>query len=120
MDRRLDRRSEYGMSKKSREIFYLSVLVLSAGVLIYGLGDALFPLLISAFFAYLMLPVIQRMQKRGMNKQMAVSTALLIVLLSVVLLFSLFVPMLVRDLKYFIVDLPTIAETAILKVDAIL
>jgi predicted PurR-regulated permease PerM len=108
------------MSKKSKEIFYLATLVLTAGLIIYGMGDALIPLLVSAFFAYLMLPVIKRLQRRGFNKQVAVVLSLVIALLLVGLIFSLFIPMVVRDLKSFIIDLPAITEAAILKIDKLL
>jgi predicted PurR-regulated permease PerM len=108
------------MSKTTREIFYLSVLVFTGFLVIYGMGDALVPLLISAFFAYLMLPVIKKLELRGVNKVTAISLALTFVLLVILIAFALVIPVLVRDLKQLITDLPAIAETAVLKVDVLL
>lgn len=91
----------------------LTVLAAAMSIVLMGLGDALVPLLIAAFMAYLLFPLVSRLERKGIKKEVAVASALVIALLLGGVAVTLLVPILIEDLKELARDLPRIAETAI-------
>ncbi|OFZ21750.1 MAG: hypothetical protein A2X94_15800 [Bdellovibrionales bacterium GWB1_55_8] len=95
----------------------LLLLVVAAAVVLFGLGDALVPLLIATFMAYLLLPLVKKLESKGISKEAAVATALAAALVIGIGAITLLIPVLMADLKAFLQDLPRIAETAIQKAE---
>lgn len=106
-------------NKRNTGIFSVLTLLAGAGVFVFGLGQALLPLLIATFLAYLLLPIVKRLEARGIRKEAALAAALGFgVLLAAVFLILLF-PVLINDLKSFLRAMPRIAETAIHRLDVL-
>lgn len=99
----------FGDFSKGSDKAYLPWLLAGAlcvGVLLYYLAPILMPFLISAFLAYLLDPVIDKMEARGINRTAGVSIVFfLLAIIGFVLLFLL-LPLLVRQVLFFINQLP--------------
>ncbi|OFY98978.1 MAG: hypothetical protein A2070_10600 [Bdellovibrionales bacterium GWC1_52_8] len=94
-------------------------LIVTASAVVLGLGDALVPLLIASFTAYLLLPLVRKLESRGIRRELAVSVAMAIAVVLGAVAITLLVPVLVKDLRAFLDALPRIAEAAIHKVEGV-
>lgn len=104
---------------RQSEILAAGLVGVISLTVLYGLGDALIPLLAAGFMAYLLLPMVRRLERRGVPKQAAVAAAILVAGAIVISLLLVLVPILVSDLKAFAADLPDLAEKALVKVDTL-
>jgi predicted PurR-regulated permease PerM len=107
------------MSKKTTGLLSLSIMIILAGVVILGLGDALVPLLIATFLSYLLLPLVKKLEAKGIRKETAVAAALAVAGVVGVVAIMLLLPVLIQDLRALGHSLPRIAETAIHKLETI-
>jgi predicted PurR-regulated permease PerM len=96
-------------------IALLSVLILG----FIGLGDALVPLLLSFGLAYLLFPVIKKLEAKGVKRSLAVTTVFTLTVVSLSIGSFLIVPSLIIDAKDFLDDLPDSSMRAIEKVEQI-
>ena len=83
------------------------ILIVVVVFVLYMLGSSLTPFIVAALFAYLFNPLVERFQRWGMNRTLAVS--LLFVLLTLVfagILIGL-IPLLERQISNFLGQLPT-------------
>lgn len=96
-----------------------ALLLGSAFLALFGLGDALVPLLVAAFLAYLLFPAIRKLEEKGIPRAAAVGLALFFTFVLGALLAALLVPMLVADIRSLLHALPGVAEAAIHKAEAL-
>ncbi len=89
-------------------IFYISIK---------GLGDAFTPLIISFGLSYLLFPLIKKLETKGINRNIAVSSVFTLFILAVILSLALMIPNLITDGKAFIKELPQNSAKAIDKVE---
>lgn len=106
--------------KKYRSLLITSALILLFAILLIGLGDAIVPLIISFGFAYLLFPVIQKIEKQGVPRKYAVLGSALIFIFLISILFFLFLPGLLAEFKNFANELPQNVEKATKKVEHLL
>ncbi len=95
----------------------LLILAFAAALAFFGLGEALVPMLIAFFLAYIMIPLVKRLEKRGIRREVAVACALVLTLIFWGLAGFFLIPALIKDLRSFAHALPSIAEGAIHKLD---
>ncbi len=107
------------MQKRIPALISILVLFLCGALMLFGLGDALLPLLVAAFLAYLLFPAIRRLEKRGVKRGQAVALALGVTLLMGTALAAFLIPMLLTDLRSLFSALPSMAETAIHRAEEI-
>lgn len=81
-------------------------LVLVVGALLYVLAPALTPFAISALFAYLWDPVVDRLERWRMSRSLAVSLVFLMIGMLLVAVVLLLIPFLERQITNFIAQLP--------------
>lgn len=86
-------------------------------VLILGLGDVLTPLLIAFFLAYLLFPLIQKLEGKGVKRNFAVTIVFLIFSIFIVLVSLLVIPGLLLDAQIFFKELPASLAKALNKVE---
>ncbi len=94
----------------------LAFLVL-VGVILYGLGAALKPLLLAMLLAYLSFPLILKIERRGVPRVYAVVGVFAAFVLALVVALVLLVPPLIEQGQSFVRDLPQTSETAINRVE---
>jgi len=106
---------------RNRPLALISVIVLliCGAVLVAGLGNALLPLLIAAFLAYMIFPAILKLEEKGVSRGRATALALGIFLLVGIAVAAFLVPMLIADFRSLLVSLPSFAENAIHKADSL-
>lgn len=101
--------------------FRTSLIIVSllaiALLALWGLGDALTPLLISFLLAYLLFPLIQFLEKKGISRQLAVSGVFLSSLIFLGLVVALILPGLINDSKVLMNELPKSSAHAFQKVE---
>lgn len=98
----------------------LCIALLIAGLLIaaIGLGDALFPLLTSMGLAYLLFPVVQKLEALKIKREIAVLSVFLLFLCLVTVTFVLIIPSIYQDARSFLSALPNNMMIALQKVEA--
>lgn len=104
----------FGDFLRKSEQAYLPWLIaglLCIGVLLYYLAPILMPFLISAFLAYLLDPLIDKMELKGINRTLAVSIVFFLMAVIGFVLFFLLLPLLVKQVVFFIYQLPEYIKT---------
>lgn len=81
-------------------------LLLIFSLIIIGLGSALTPLICSFALAYLVFPLIKKLEQKGIPRAAAVSGIFAIIVLISVLVLVIVIPILVEDANGFIRELP--------------
>lgn len=94
-------------------------MALAALIVIFSLDSALIPLLIAAFMAYLLLPLVKRLESRGVKKEVAVTVTIVLTAVFWSVALTLLIPALIEDARAFIVNFPTYAETALQKAEGL-
>lgn len=89
-----------------RAILIVASILGLFSVVIIGLGSALVPLLISFGLAYLLFPIIKKIEHLGVKRHFTVAGVFLFLSLFVFLILLLFVPGLFSDAKVFLQELP--------------
>ena len=85
-------------------------LVLLAGVLLHLLGPILTPFLIALALAYLWDPAVDRLERAGLGRAVAVSLVFLVMTLLIVLLVLVLVPLLGRQMHVMAAKVPVVVE----------
>lgn len=86
-------------------------------LILFGLGDALHPLLLSFGLVYLLFPIVKKLENKGISRNIAVSVVFGLVVLMTLTSLALVVPGLVRDIQSFLKELPQISTKAIQKIE---
>ena len=86
---------------------------------LYSLGSALQPLLISFAIAYLVFPLVKRLEKRGIRRQAAVLSVLVGTTLFWIIVGLLVVPGVLQEGREFLQQLPQNAHRSIEKIEAL-
>jgi predicted PurR-regulated permease PerM len=102
-----------------RAVLIVAAILGIFAVVIIGLGTALVPLLISFGLAYLLFPVIKKIEKLGVKRHFTVSGVFLVMSLFVFLILLIFIPGLFSDAKSFLKELPENSTKMIDKVEGI-
>lgn len=100
-----------------KEVLISGVLFSTIFLFFYGLGSALLPLTFSWFLAYATIPLVKRMEKRGLARSQASSLVLGIVFVVLVLLGVLLIPPLCSDLQQAVLAVPKNVSVALEKMD---
>jgi predicted PurR-regulated permease PerM len=82
-------------------------------LILYGLGDTLFPLLVSFMAAYLSFPLVKKLEARNIGRRQAVLALFSALLIGFVLVLVLIVPGLIREVREFVTELPQSTARAI-------
>lgn len=106
------------MNHTIKELLPISILIAGAGIILFGLGNALVPLSIALLLAYLLFPIIRRLESKGIKREVAIASVLFAAAVTGAILVFFLVPVLVQDMKEFLLALPNMAETAFLKAEA--
>jgi predicted PurR-regulated permease PerM len=110
------------MEKIKENIQGILLLGLFCGFFImclWGLGDARLPLLIAFALAYLFFPLIERIEKWGIRRDIAIlSIFFLSTIINIGLLFIL-APALLEEIKLFIDQFPVIADKIVQKIEGV-
>lgn len=107
------------MNKSLRSALIVVTLVAFLFLAIWGLGSALFPLLISFGLAYLLFPLIQRLERKGVNRNQAVVGVFSLVALLFVGALILIIPGLVADANAFLKELPESTSKAVARIEGL-
>jgi predicted PurR-regulated permease PerM len=93
------------MSFTRHVTFWIAMLAAVVAVVVL-LREVLLPFVAGMVLAYLLDPLATRMERMGMNRLLATLTILVVVVVTVVALVILTVPIIVRELAYFIEEFP--------------
>lgn len=105
---------------KYRPLLVTITLIFIFLTLLIGLGDAIFPLIISFGFSYLLFPIIKKIEKQGVPRKYAVLGSALIFVLLILTLSFFILPGMLSELKNFANELPQNVEKATKKVEGLL
>jgi predicted PurR-regulated permease PerM len=86
-------------------------------VFFYGLGSAFVPLTFAWFLAYAAIPLVKKIERRGLNRSQSSLVVLAIVFVSLVLLGLLIIPPLFSDLQTAALELPENVSVSLEKLD---
>lgn len=106
--------------KKLKEVLIVGSVIVLIFMFIYGLGDALVPLVFSSFLAYASLPIVKKLEKYKFSRTQATLTVLSGVLLILTLLLLVAIPPLIEELRSAIASTPGNLSLALGKIDALL
>jgi predicted PurR-regulated permease PerM len=104
------------LSRIPKTIFILSAGFVLGWVLIKGLGGATLPLSLALLLAYCLFPLIQRLEARGVQRQIAVIGSFALIFLLSFGAIVLLIPVVVRELVLFFHELPQSSAGALAKV----
>ncbi len=107
------------MSKSSKAIVVVFLIVAILTLVVVGLGSALMPLIVSFGLAYLLFPLVRRMEARGIKRGFAVSSVFVLVVLLLVAAALAVLPGLVTDAREFLAQLPENSHKAIDKAEQV-
>lgn len=105
-------------SLKSTILVMASIGVLA--ILIYGLGSAFTPLIFAFTFAYLLFPVIKKLEAIRIPRTVAVAFVFTILLIALFELCFFLIPSLIEETQKFIIALPHTSQIAIEKINSLL
>lgn len=107
------------MKKFLKPTIIITCLVLILIIGIWGLGEALIPLVCSFVLSYLLFPIIKKMESRGINRKLSVTTVFITICLVMIFLFSLILPTVINDTKELVRELPKTSVVFIEKIEQI-
>lgn len=103
-------------SIRPKTLFLIAFLCL----FIYGLGEARIPLVLSAVLAYLTLPLIRYLEKKGLQRTIATILVFVGVVLPFIALLIVIIPALVHDITLFLQGLPSLLLLALERLEGVL
>ena len=105
------------MSTKS--VFVVLALLSFLGVAVWGLGDALTSLLFSFGLAYLVFPLVKKLEGKGIGRNHAVLAVFSLIFGALIVGLAFMVPRLASDASAFAKEVPQITSSAIEKLEAV-
>lgn len=100
-----------------KDSFIVFLLCAVIAVFFYGLGSAFVPLTFAWFLAYAAIPLVKKIERRGLNRSQSSLVVLAIVFVSLVLLGLLIIPPLFSDLHAAVLELPRNVSVSLEKLD---
>ncbi|MCB0412967.1 MAG: AI-2E family transporter [Bdellovibrionales bacterium] len=94
----------------------LSIFLIIAFLMI-GLGSALYPLIISFSLAYLIFPIVEKLESKGIPRTISLAVVLTVCAFFLILLLALLVPQIISESKTFIQELPENSLIALKKLE---
>ncbi|HUD40448.1 MAG TPA: AI-2E family transporter [Dokdonella sp.] len=82
------------------------ILVAAIGYLLYLLGPVLSPFVAAALFSYLFNPVVEMLERRGVNRSLGVSVVFIVLALALVGIVLVLIPFIERQIANFLEQLP--------------
>ncbi len=107
------------MDRSIKAILVILSLILLGIIAIWGLGDTFIPLLVSFGIAYLVFPLVKKLESQGIKRNYAVPVVFAGIFISVVIVFALILPGLISDSRALLKELPSSSIKAIDKVEAV-
>ena len=101
----LDQGNHRNMSFPRPIVFWVGMLAVFATLLVL-LREVLLPFVTGMVLAYLLNPLAQTIERRGLNRLVATLLILAFVVIAVTVLLILLIPVIVREVAYFIENLP--------------
>lgn len=86
------------------------VLIFFSSLFFYGLGDALLPLSVAFISAYLVLPIVNKLQKKGLSRTTATIILIIVFLVPSAILFLLSISYITSNTIQFLSDLPNLVS----------
>ncbi|MCB9072566.1 MAG: AI-2E family transporter [Bdellovibrionaceae bacterium] len=109
------------MSKlKTKEILIPLLIAIIICLFFYGLGSALLPLIFSSLGAYACLPVVKKLEARGLSRNQAALLVMILVFLVVTLLLLLALPPLIDEFRQAMAAAPNTLSSALAKLNTLL
>lgn len=108
------------MERLSKNIFIAITCFAVIAILIYGLGSAFTPLVFAFIFAYLLFPVIKKLEKFHISRTISIIIIFNILLIAMFELCFFLIPYLIEETQKFIVSLPRASEIVIAKINSLL
>jgi len=105
------------VNQSTKAFFVIGFAGIIAAVLLFGLGNALLPLLVAFGFAYLSFPLIRGLEKRGFQRSYAVAGVFTLIAVIFALVFVLVVPNFIEDGRLFLHELPQTSAVAVEQVE---
>ena len=105
------------MSQSLRNSFIVLGLILVLSFVVYGLGSALFPLLIAFGLAYLFFPLVKKLEAKGFSRSYVVIFIFSAIVFLLALVALLILPGFLRDLNDLINSFPKIVSTVLAKLE---
>ena len=96
-------------------IVFSLLVIFSIGV--WGLGDALTPLILSFGLAYLVYPLIKKLEEKGVSRTYSVPGVFAAIVVVVLVIAALVLPGLISDGQSFLKELPANSTKALLKIE---
>ncbi|GAB4392030.1 MAG: AI-2E family transporter [Gammaproteobacteria bacterium] len=103
------------MSKSLKICLLIITGCIFIAIIAIGLQNALWPLLSAFFLAYLVFPVIKRLEISGVRREVAVVSVFVVVFSLLIVGLMLLIPSLLADARQFIQSLPQNFSTAVAK-----
>ena len=105
------------MNQSTKTFFVIGFAGIIAIILLFGLGNALLPLLVAFGLAYLSFPLIRRVEKQRVQRSYAVAGVFTLIAAILSLVLVLVVPNLIEDGRLFLHELPQTSAVAAGKVE---
>lgn len=103
-----------------KEIIILGIMAAIFALFMYGLGSALIPLMFSLLLAYASLPLVKKIERKGLTRFQSTAVVLTLVTFIIITLLFLIIPPLFSDLREAALALPGNMSVALVKLDAVL
>lgn len=91
---------------KYKNYFFTLLALSSISIIIYGLGSALLPLSLAGITAYIVYPLIIRLEKKGIRRNRSVILIFIMLSFIILVLILYLLPILIRDFQILIYELP--------------
>jgi predicted PurR-regulated permease PerM len=100
-----------------KNFLVIGFLALIGGVCLWGLGDALIPLLFSFIMAYLFFPLIKKMEKKGLSRHWSLVLVFLFLTTGFLVSLAVIIPPVIKDARELLQELPAMAPQAMDKIE---
>jgi len=94
-----------------------AVFLCALAVAVSGLGEAYYPLITSLALAYLLFPVIVRLESWGLKRELVVAGVFILTLALILLVLVMLIPTLIADAQLFFKELPANLDKALTQLD---
>lgn len=105
------------MSIKPQSVFLVLAGLVAAFFIVVGLGNAVMPLLLAFFLAYLTFPLILYFEQKGLPRAASVSLVFVAIFLLSIGVLALVIPLLFQEARSFFRDLPQITDAAFSRIE---
>lgn len=102
-----------------KSVFVVGGLLSLLGLTIWGLGETLISLLLSFGLAYLVFPLVRKLESKGIGRNYAVLTVFSLIFGGLIAGLVLVTPRLASDTSAFVKEIPQITSTAVEKLEAV-